>query len=113
MVGDHLEHPVAEHQVGVVLHQPGQPGQVTLDAGDQVGDAALGSPAPQGGEGVGTGIDDGDPVSQAGQPDGEPAGAAADVEDPHGGGVLGCLVEDPLDGRPDDGRAGGAAALAG
>ena len=43
--------------------------------------AALAGPPVEGGEGVGAGVDDPDPVTELGDPDREAAGAAADVED--------------------------------
>ena len=41
----------------------------------------LAGPPVEGGQGVGAGVDDRDPVAELGDPDREPAGAAADVED--------------------------------
>ena len=79
-VVDHLEHAVAEHHVGAGgTGQLEQGAEVALLAGDL--DAVLAGPAGQGGQGVGAGVDHGDPVAEPGHPDREAAGAAADVED--------------------------------
>ena len=44
-------------------------------------DVVLAGPAVEGGQGVGAGVDHGDPVAELADADGQPAGAAADVED--------------------------------
>ncbi len=99
---------MAEHQVGLVGDHVGQPGQVALDAGDPVGDVALGRPPAQRGERVGAGVDHGDLVALLGEPDREPAGAAADVDDP----ATRC-AEHLLHGVPDHGGPDGGAAFEG
>jgi hypothetical protein len=110
---------VAQHHVGRAgLDVRLEVGNVTLDPGDQVGDAGLVGAPVEGRERVGTRVDDGDRVALPGQPDGEAAGAAADVDDPGTLLVEGRRVLQPaLDGVPDDAGAHqlttGAAALAG
>ena len=107
-VVDHLEHAVAEHHVGAGgTGQLEQGAEVTLLAGDL--DAVLAGPAGQGGQGVGAGVDHGDPVAEPGHPDREAAGAAADVEDVEPGLVA---ARDPS-AVPDHGGAGAVAAFAG
>ncbi len=77
---DDLEHAVAEHDVGAVdAHHLDQVGQVALLTGDL--DPDLPGPAGERSQGVGTGVDHGDPVSGVGHPDCEATGAAADVDD--------------------------------
>ena len=95
---DHLEHPVAEHHVGS-LDQAGEPVDIALDAGDL--DPDLAGPAVQRGQGVGAGVDHGDPVAELGDPDREAAGAAADVEH-----VAGTLPRAPGAARPRPRRCG-------
>ena len=74
---------MAEHQVGAAgRDQVGQGGEVTLLPGHL--DTDLAGPAGQRGQGVGAGVDHGDPVTELGDPDREAAGAAADVEDVEG-----------------------------
>ena len=104
---DHLEHTVAEHHVSTGgTGQLEQGAEVTLLAGDL--DAVLAGPAGQGGQGVGAGVDHGDPVAEPGHPDREAAGAATDVEDVEPG-----LFEHGSERCPDHGSAGAVAAFAG
>ena len=77
---DHLQDPVAEHQVGRV-DQAREVGEVALLAGDPVGDPALAGAAVEGSQGVRAGVDDLDGVAELGQRHGEPTGATADVDD--------------------------------
>ena len=70
-------------------------------------------PAGQGGQGVGAGVDDGDPVAELGHPDREAAGAAADVEDVELRAGRRPRPSTGAERRPDHGGAGAAAALAG
>ena len=73
---------MAQHQVDTALgRQLDEVAQVALESGDPVGDALLVGTTSEGGESVGAGVDDGDPVAPGSHPDREPAGAAADVED--------------------------------
>ena len=109
---DHLEHAVAEHHVSAGgTGQLEQGAEVALLAGDL--DAVLAGPAGQGGQGVGAGVDHGDPVAEPGHPDRESAGAATDVEDFEPGLVDTLLIEDRSERRPDHGGAGAVAAFAG
>ena len=80
-VVDDLEHAVAEHHVGAAGGRPASSrrAEVALLTGDL--DAVLAGPAGQRGQGVGAGVDHGDPVAEPGHPDREAAGAAADVDD--------------------------------
>ena len=107
-VVDQAEHAVAQHQVDPALGgELAQVAEVALETGDPVGDALLVGPAGERGEGVGAGVDDGDPVAEAGEADREPAGAAADVEDT----LLAGAVQQRADGVPDDRGAGGGTAF--
>ena len=112
-VVDHLEHAVAQHQVGLV-DQARQVGQVALLAGDPVGDPALAGAAVERGEGVGAGVDDLDGVAELGQRHREPARATADVDD---AGLLlverAGLVQQQAYAVPRHAGADGLAALAG
>ena len=73
---------MAQHHVGAGgAGDVEQVGQVALLRRRPVGDAGLAGPAVEGGQGVGAGVDDGDPVAELGQRDREAAGAATDVED--------------------------------
>ena len=115
-VVDDLEHPVAEHHVGSPGgDQVGQGAQVALLGGDPVGDPGLGGPPAQDRQGVGTRVDDRDPVAELGGPDGETAGAAADVDHlRRPGPVAGFLPgpgEDVAQGVPDHRGARGTAPL--
>ena len=66
-VVDDLEDAVAQHHVGAVgADHVEQAGQVALLAGDR--DAVLAGPAVEGGQGVGAGVDHGDPVAEPGRP---------------------------------------------
>ena len=72
-VVDHLEHPVAEHDVDPGRRdQPGQRGEVALDAADPVGDAGLRRASGQRGEGVGAGVDHHHLVAELGHPTAKP-----------------------------------------
>ena len=111
-VVDHLEHAVAEHHVGAGgTGQLEQGAEVALLAGDL--DAVLAGPAVQRGQGVGAGVDHGDPVAEPGHPDREPAGAAADVEDVEPGLVDTRSARTGPSAVPDHGGAGAVAAFAG
>ena len=109
-VVDEAEYAVAQHQVDAAFRgEVAEVAEVALQAGDQVGHVLLVGPAGQGGESVGAGVDDGDPVALGGDADREPAGAAADVEDL-------CSLESPssqqrADGVPDHRGAGGGTAF--
>ena len=93
-VVDDLEDAVAEHDVGLAgLGDVEQVAEVALLAGDPVGHPGLAGAPVEGGQGVGAGVDDGDPVAEPGERDGEAAGAAADVEDVPGPGA-------PVEHRP-------------
>ena len=78
-VVDHLEHAVAEHHVGAAGGDQSGRSERSPCAPPTV-DADLAGPAVQRGQGVGAGVDHGDPVAELGHPDREAAGAAADVE---------------------------------
>ena len=109
-VVDETEHAVAQHQVDATLgSQLAEVAEVALETGDPVGDTFLVGPAGQGGEGVGAGVDDRDPVALGGDADRETAGAATDVED----GLLVLAVEQRADGVPDHRGAGGGTAFQG
>ena len=56
-----------------------RPDEIALQTGDL--DTDLAGSAGEGRQGVGAGVDHGDPVAEPGHPDREAAGAAADVED--------------------------------
>ena len=99
---------MAEHQVDPLLgHQLTEVAEVALETGDPIGDTFLVGPPGERGEGVGAGVDDGDPVATRGHPDGEPTGAAADVEDDL---VVACL-EQLAHGVPHHGGPGGGTAF--
>ena len=57
---------------------------VALPSGDAVGDPEVGGATFEGGEGVGTGVDDGDLVAELRERDGQATRPAAEVEDPQG-----------------------------
>ena len=106
-VVDHLEDAVTEHHVGAGgTGQLEQRAEVTLLA-DHL-DAVLAGPASQRGEGVGAGVDHGDPVAEPGHPDREAAGAAADVEHVEAG-----LLQHGAECLPHHGGAGAVTAFAG
>ena len=106
-VVDHLEDAVAEHQVGTAgCDQVGQGGEVALLTDDL--DADLAGAASQCGQGIGAGVDHGDPVAELGDPDRGDPGATADVDD-----VEGRTVEHGGQVVPHHGGAGIGAALAG
>jgi len=103
-VVDDLEDAVAQDDVGAVgPDDVEQAGQVALPAGDR--DVVLASPAVECGQGVGAGIDHGDPVTERTDPDREATGASTDVED-----VARPVLHDGLEPGPDHGAAGTAAA---
>jgi hypothetical protein len=103
-VVDDLEDAVAQHHVCAGgAGDLEQVGHVPLLAGD--GHPLLPRAAVEGGQGVGAGVDDRDPVAELGDPDREPAGAAADVEH-----VERVPVQDRRQGLPHDGGPGGAPA---
>ena len=109
-VVDEAEHAVAQDQVDTLVGcQLAQVAQVALQAGDPVGHSLLVGPAGEGGQGVGAGVDDGDPVALGRHPDREPAGAAADVEDL----LLPRALEQGADGVPDHRGAGGGTTFEG
>jgi hypothetical protein len=71
---------VAQHHVGAVgTDDVEEAGQVALSSGDR--DVVLASTAVESRQGVGAGVDHGDPVTEHADPDREATGAAADVED--------------------------------
>ncbi len=77
---DDFQDAVAQHEVGAVgSDQVEQLGEVSLLTGDL--DPELAGAPGEGGQGVGAGVDDLDPVTELGHPDGGDAGAAADVDD--------------------------------
>ncbi len=105
-VVDDLEDAVAQHQVGAVgADHVEQAGQVALATGDR--DVVLAGTAVEGGQGVGAGVDHGDPVAEPADPDGQTAGPAADVED-----VERVAAQHRLQRGPHDGGTGVAASLA-
>ena len=64
-VVDEAEHAVAQDQVDPASgDELAQVAEVALETGDPVGHAALVGASGEGGEGVGTGVDDGDPVPE-------------------------------------------------
>ena len=102
-VVDDLEHTVAQHHVGAVgTDDVEQAGQVALPPGDR--DVVLARPAVESSQGVGAGVDHGDPVAEPADPDREATGAAADVED-----VARTALQDGLEPGPHHGAAGAAA----
>jgi hypothetical protein len=67
-----------------------------------VGHAEVGGAAFQGGEGVRTGVDDHDVVTELGERDGQASRTATEVEDPQGATEVGLTLLDQLDhGVPD------------
>ena len=107
---DEAEHAVTQDQVDTLLgRQLAQVAQVALQTGDPVSHSLfVGSPG-EGSQGVGAGVDDGDPVALGSHPDREPAGAAADVEDL----LLPTALEHGADGVPDHRGAGGSTTFEG
>ena len=78
---DHLEHLVTDDQVSVSgADQVEEIAGVTLHSRDGPRQALLGRPTLEGGESVGTGVDDSDLVSSCTQAHGHPPGAAAEVD---------------------------------
>ena len=107
---DEAEHAVAQDQVDTLVGcQLAQVAQVALQTGDPVGHSLFVGPAGEGSQGVGAGVDDGDPVALGRHPDREPAGAAADVEDL----LLPTALEQGADGVPDHRGAGGSTTFEG
>ncbi len=99
-------------QDGVVaraVHHLEQPQDVPLHTADPVGDTGLGRAAFQREQGVGAGVDDGDPVAEPGDGHREVAGAATGVQ--HVQGVpadrLDPAVEGVLEDLPDHGGTEG------
>jgi len=67
-----------------------------------VGHAEVGGAAFEGGEGVGTGVDDHDVVTELGERDGQASRTATEVEDAQGATEVGLTLLDQLaDGVPD------------
>ena len=80
-VVDHLEDPVADHDVGLPLaDQRGQLGGIALQPGDPSGQAGFGRPALQCGEGVGARVDHPDLMAARSQRNGHAARAAAEID---------------------------------
>ena len=73
-VVDDFEDAVAEHQVDAAgTDHVQQAGQVALPSGDR--DVALAGTPVEGRQGIGAGVDHGDPVAEPGDRDGQAAGA--------------------------------------
>ena len=105
-VVDDLEHAVAQHQVGAVgADHVEQAGQVALTAGDR--DVVLAGPAVESGQGVGAGVDHGDPVAELADRTASPP-----VPPPMSRTSSRSRPEHRLQPRPHHGGAGAAASLA-
>jgi len=89
----HLEQAVAQHEIGLAERGDlGEPLDLAGHGRDQLLDPGVASPAAQGGERVGAGVDDRDRASRRGQRHGPRPAAAADVQ--HRGSALGRAVAD-------------------
>ena len=101
-VVDDLEDAVAADEVDALALLGRQAVGVALASGDAVGHAEVGGAAFEGGEGVGTGVDDHDVVTELGERDGQASRPATEVEDPQGATEVGLTLLDQLaHGVPD------------
>ena len=92
-VVDHLEQAVAQHEIGLAERGDlGEPLDLAGHGRDQLVDPRVASPAAQGGERVGAGVDDRHRAPRRGQRHGPGAAAAADVQ--HAGRAAGRAVAD-------------------
>ena len=101
-VVDDLEDAVAADEVDALALLGRQAVGVPLPSGDAVGDAEVGGAAFERGEGVGTGVDDDDVVTELGERDGQASRTATEVEDPQRAAEVGLTLPDQLaHGVPD------------